>query len=63
MYFSKQFEELEEELEMLRELTLNRCQELEILRTKYQNTLNSLSELEKNVSIFRKTKTRRKLFY
>jgi hypothetical protein len=35
---------------MHRELTLNRGQELENLRNKYQSVLNNLSELEKSVS-------------
>ena len=51
LYLTEQLEELEEELEIQRELTLDRCQELETLRIKYQNTVDNLSDLENKVSI------------
>ncbi len=48
--FFLQFEELEEELDLQRELALKRSQELESLRAKYQSNLDAIQELEKNVS-------------
>lgn len=45
-----QYEEFEEELKLLREQAINRAEELESLQAKYQSNLDTIKELEKDVS-------------
>lgn len=49
MFFFLKNEEFEEELELQKEITNNRAEELETLRAKYQNSLDAIEELEKKV--------------